>query len=402
MVFTTNCGNQARSQVPGEVSEEQRADPVTEPAPAAAPVPAAHNTTSYLPLLRDKRLALLVNQTSTIGDVHLVDSLQSLGLDVKKIFAPEHGFRGDVDAGATIKSGRDVRSGLPIKSLYGKSKKPSAADLADIDAIVFDIQDVGARFYTYISTLYYVMEAAALHGKEVIILDRPNPNGHLLDGPVLNPAFKSFVGIAPIPVSHGLTVGEFASMTNGEGWLPDGIRAPLRIVPMQGYAHDQPYALPIPPSPNLPNLRSIYLYPSLCFFEGTAVSVGRGTNKQFQLYGHPELSYGDVYFTPTPGPGSKYPKLQGEPCRGVDFTDPPADIFRKATLNLDHLVRAHADLSARGVDFFTSPEFFDKLAGSDRLRRDILAGKSVAEIRAGWATELTRYRALRQQYLLYP
>ncbi|MEM9526909.1 MAG: DUF1343 domain-containing protein [Bacteroidota bacterium] len=372
------------------------------PAPATASMPAAHTLELYLPLLRNKRLALLVNQTSTIGSVHLVDSLQALGFDLKKIFAPEHGFRGDADAGATIENGVDTRSGLPIKSLYGKNKKPSAADLADIDAIVFDIQDVGARFYTYISTLYYVMEAAALHGKEVIILDRPNPNGHLIDGPLLSPAFKSFVGIAPIPISHGLTVGEFAQMVNGEGWLADGVKAPLRVVAMPGYSHSDVYALPIPPSPNLPNQRSIYLYPSLCFFEGTAVSVGRGTNRQFQLFGHPKLGFGDIRFTPTSGPGSKYPKLEGQVCRGVDLSRLPTEDFRQDALNLEYLVLAYQDLHAQGVDFFTNADFFDKLAGTDQLRKAIIAGKSTQEIRAEWEQDLANYRALREQYRIYP
>lgn len=410
LAFTANCGkssNQvARPQVQSELADAPSgreaipADNTPDTAPAAAP--AAHHLDRYLPLLRNKRLALLVNQTSTIGSVHLVDSLQALGLDLKKIFAPEHGFRGDADAGASIANGVDTRSGLPIKSLYGKNKKPSAADLADIDAIVFDIQDVGARFYTYISTLYYVMAAAALHGKEVIILDRPNPNGHLIDGPLLDPAFKSFVGIAPIPVSHGLTVGEFAQMVNGEGWLADGIKAPLQVVAMPGYSHADAYVLPTPPSPNLPNQRSIYLYPSLCFFEGTAVSVGRGTNRQFQLFGHPKLSFGDIRFTPTSGPGSKYPKLEGQVCRGVDLSQLPTDDFRQSALNLEYLIQAYQDLHTQGVDFFTDADFFDKLAGTDALRKAIIAGESVDEIRAEWEQDLANYRALREQYRMYP
>jgi uncharacterized protein YbbC (DUF1343 family) len=373
-------------------------------APQASVVgrPAAYETASYIPRLRGKRLALVVNQTSTIGATHLVDSLQSLGLDLRKIFAPEHGFRDMADAGATIQDGRDQRSGLPIKSLYSKDKKPSAADLADVDVILFDIQDVGVRFYTYISTLFYVLEAAAEYGKEVMVLDRPNPNGHIVDGPVLDPDFASFVGIAPIPVLHGLTVGEFARMVNGEGWLPGGQQAALTLVPMPGYAHDQVYELPIAPSPNLPNQRSIYRYPGLCFFEGTAVSIGRGTNRQFQVYGHPAFRSGDIRFTPTPGPGSSDPKLKGEVCRGFDLTRLTTEQSRQTTLPIAPLLDAYNDLNGQGIAFFTRPDFFDLLAGTDELRNRIIAGDTPDQIRAGWAAKLADYRVMRRRYLLYP
>ena len=423
--FTANCSNTAipdtaRTQVQSErmegqnaVSKDDRASP-SPVTPASSPLslgegpgertfrPAAYETQTYLPQLQGKRIAMVVNQTSTIGETHLVDSLRSLGLGLVKIFAPEHGFRGSADAGASIKDGKDQRSGLPIKSLYGKNKKPSAQDLADVDVVLFDIQDVGARFYTYISTLFYVMEAAAEHGKQVMVLDRPNPNGHLIDGPVLKEGFGSFVGIAPIPVAHGLTVGEFARMVNGEGWLPGGKQADLTVIPMTGYHHNQAYELPVAPSPNLPNARSIYLYPSLCFFEGTAVSVGRGTYKQFQLYGHPQFSGGDIRFTPAPGPGSANPKLKGQLCRGFDLTSQPPNDARRPTLQLDYLINAYRDLNNQGVEFFTRPDFFDLLAGTDELRKRILAGDSAEAIRAGWAAELTDYRAMRRQYLLYP
>ena len=400
--LTANCSNNAvpdtaRTQVQSERMEEQ-----SEATMSRAIRPAAYETKTYLPQLSGKRIALVVNQTSTIGETHIVDSLKSLGLDLKKIFAPEHGFRGSADAGASIKDGIDQRTGLPIKSLYGKNKKPSAQDLANVDIIVFDIQDVGARFYTYISTLFYVMEAAAEHGKQVMVLDRPNPNGHLIDGPVRKPAFHSFVGIAPIPVAHGLTVGEFARMVNGEGWLPNGARANLTVIPMPGYTHDQPYDLPIAPSPNLPNTRSIYLYPSLCFFEGTAVSVGRGTRKQFQLYGHPKFSAGDIRFTPTPGPGSASPKLKGQLCRGFDLTLMEPAMARRPVLQLGYLINAYHDLNGQGVNFFTNAKFFDLLAGTDELRKRIIAGDSAETIRASWAAELTDYRAMRRRYLLYP
>lgn len=404
--LTANCGNNgtsnaAQTQVQSEQTKEQ-SEANNAPQEPTELRPAAWETTDYLPQLSGKRIALLVNQTSTIGDTHLVDSLQSMGLKLVKIFAPEHGFRGAADAGASIKDGVDQQSGLPIKSLYGKNKKPSAQDLADIDVILFDIQDVGARFYTYISTLFYVMEAAATHGKQVMVLDRPNPNGHLIDGPVLKPAFSSFVGIAPIPVAHGLTVGEFARMVNGEGWIPGGKQANLTVIPMKNYAHNQPYLLPIAPSPNLPNNRSIYLYPSLCFFEGTAVSVGRGTRKQFQLYGHPKFSAGDIRFTPTPGPGSATPKLKGQLCRGFDLTLMPTAAAHRPTLQLDYLVNAYNDLNDQDMTFFTRPDFFDLLAGTDELRKRIIAGDSAEAIRAGWAAELADYRVMRSRYTLYP
>lgn len=404
--LTANCGNNgtsnaAQTQVQSEQTKEQ-SEANNAPQEPTELRPAAWETADYLPQLSGKRIALLVNQTSTIGDTHLVDSLQSMGLKLVKIFAPEHGFRGAADAGASIKDGVDQQSGLPIKSLYGKNKKPSAQDLADIDVILFDIQDVGARFYTYISTLFYVMEAAATHGKQVMVLDRPNPNGHLIDGPVLKPAFSSFVGIAPIPVAHGLTVGEFARMVNGEGWIPGGKQANLTVIPMKNYAHNQPYLLPIAPSPNLPNNRSIYLYPSLCFFEGTAVSVGRGTRKQFQLYGHPKFSAGDIRFTPTPGPGSATPKLKGQLCRGFDLTLMPTAAAHRPTLQLDYLVNAYNDLNDQDMTFFTRPDFFDLLAGTDELRKRIIAGDSAEAIRAGWAAELADYRVMRSRYTLYP
>ena len=410
LTLTANCSNnavpdQARTQVRGEVKDGSAGNAKRfeeAPTPGGGVKPAAHNTAAYLPLLSDQRVALVVNQTSTLGSVHLVDTLRHLGVNLRKIFAPEHGFRGAADAGASIQDGTDRRSGLPIKSLYGKNKKPSARDLADVDVVVFDIQDVGARFYTYISTLFYVMEAAAEYDKQVIVLDRPNPNGHLIDGPVLQPGFKSFVGIAPIPVAHGLTVGEFARMVNGEGWLPGGRRARLTVIPMEDYDHALPYELPVAPSPNLPNARSIYLYPSLCFFEGTAVSVGRGTRKQFQLYGHPKFSAGDIRFTPTPGPGSAHPKLEGRLSRGFDLSLLPPAEARRPTLQLGYLVRAYHDLNDQGVEFFTNPDFFDLLAGTDELRKRIIAGDSPKIIRGGWAADLTDYRALRKKYLLYP
>ncbi len=373
-----------------------------EPAYAPAPAfPAAYHPDSYLSHLQGKRLGLVVNQTSTVGATHLVDTLLSLGMDVQRIFAPEHGFRGEADAGAKITDGTDPRTGLTIKSLYGSNKKPSQEDLADLDLIVFDIQDVGVRFYTYISTLHYVMESAARYGKPVLILDRPNPNGQLIDGPIRQPGFESFVGLDPIPVAHGLTVGEYGRMVNGEGWLGEGLTCDLTVIPCPGYTHDAVYELPVAPSPNLPNQRSIYLYPSLCFFEGTALSVGRGTNKQFQLYGHPRLDGPDT-FTPRPGPGAADPKLNGETCHGYDLTNRPAEDCRADRLDLAPVLNSYGDLTDKGVEFFTRPDFFDLLAGTDEFRKMIVAGKSEAVIRGSWAAGLQEYRTMRAGYLLYP
>ena len=408
LTLTANCFNcsapaspqpSAPATAPKEVSETaaEVGNELTEPRPAAANYPA------YAADLQGKRLGLIVNQTSRVGEQHLVDFLLERGHEIVRIFAPEHGFRGGADAGAKVVDGKDGDTGLPIKSLYGRAKKPSEADLADIDLLVFDIQDVGVRFYTYISTLHYAMESAARFGTPVLVLDRPNPNGHYVDGPVRQPGFESFVGVDPIPVVHGLTVGEYARMVNGEGWLGEGLRCELTVVPCTGWTHDTPYELPIAPSPNLPNQRSIYLYPGLCFFEGTVVSVGRGTLKQFQQYGHPLLPYGEARFTPTPGPGSANPKLQGQACRGVDFTGTPAENFRQPPrLDLGPLLAAYRGLSSvESLEFFDRADFFDKLAGTDRLRLDMLAGKPEAEIRAGWEAELRAFRELREGYLLY-
>ena len=364
-------------------------------------LPAAYHPEKYLDKLRGKKLALVVNQTSTVGATHLVDTLVALGQDIRKIMAPEHGFRGEADAGAHVEDDVDVRTGIPIRSIYGSNKKPSAEDLADIDLIVFDIQDVGARFYTYISTLHYVMESAARYGKPVLILDRPNPNGHYTDGGIRKPGFESFVSLDPVPIVHGLTMGEYGRMVNGEGWLGDGLECDLEVIACPGYTHRTPYELPIAPSPNLPNQRSILLYPSLCFFEGTALSLGRGTDKQFQLYGHPRLD-GPYTFTPRPGPGSAHPKLAGQECHGFDLSTEPAAAYRIDFIDLGPLLDSYAELTAKGVEFFTRPEHFDLLAGSDQLRKQIVAGASEETIRASWEADLAAYRELREQYLLYP
>ncbi|MEL6141014.1 MAG: DUF1343 domain-containing protein [Bacteroidota bacterium] len=396
-----NCVNNNFPQTsPGTQDEVE--EPVEAPLNSPQTIQVgAEQTGKYLPLLTGKNVAAVVNQSSTFsGGHHLIDSLQSLGVQLVKIFALEHGFRGTADAGASINDGIDEQSGLPIVSLYGREKEPSAAALSNVDVIVFDIQDVGARFYTYISSLHYILRGAAKNNTEVIILDRPNPNGHYVDGPILQAGFESFVGMHPVPVVHGMTIGEYGQMINGEGWLEDGLQARLTVIPCQNYTHTTPYELPIPPSPNLPNWRSILLYPSLCFFEGTVVSVGRGTNTQFQVYGHPQLASGDYVFTPRPGPGSAHPKLQGQVCRGFDLTLLSVQgLLKQSQLNLGYFIDAHNELAA--IDFFDRPAFFDKLAGSSQLRQQISSGMSEATIRASWEDGLQKFRQMRKQYLLY-
>lgn len=318
------------------------AQPITKPTTTYLEV-GANRTSIYFPLLQDKKIGVVANQTSVIfkndkSYTHLVDSLFSLNISVKKVFAPEHGFRGDADAGELIKDGIDVKTGIPIISLYGENKKPTNEQLLGIDIVVFDIQDVGVRFYTYISTLHYVMEACAENNIPLIVLDRPNPNAHYIDGPVLDMKHQSFVGMHPIPVVYGMTIGEYAIMINGENWLKNQITCDLIVVPISNYSHEIPYSLSIKPSPNLPNYQSINLYPSLCFFEGTNVSVGRGTDKQFQIYGSPFLAMNSFSFTPQPNFGSKFPPNQGEVCYGEDLRFYP----RLNEINLNWIKDAYA------------------------------------------------------------
>lgn len=356
----------------------------------------AEQTDYYLPFLKDKRVALVVNQTSTINNIHLLDTLLSLGINVKKVFAPEHGFRGNADAGEEVSSGLDVKTGIPIISVYGKNKKPSAETLADVDVVVFDIQDVGARFYTYISTMHYVMEACAENNKEMIILDRPNPND-FVDGPVLQPKFQSFVGVDPIPVLHGCTVGELALMINGEHWLANGLSCNLKVVPVQGWKHKQYYELPIKPSPNLPNQRAVELYPSLCFFEGTDVSVGRGTIFPFQVIGYPEKRFGDFSFVPHAIEGmDKNPLQNGRTCYGMDFRKSGKEKGLQLAYIIDFYKKA-----GQGESFFTHPDFFDKLAGTDLLRTQLINGCKECQIRKCWKKDLKHYQKIRRKYLLY-
>jgi len=349
----------------------------------------------YLPILLDKKVGLVVNQTSLVGNTHLTDTLLALDVDVRKVFAPEHGFRGDADAGATVKDGIDTKTNLPITSLYGSNKKPSAKQLQDIDVLVFDIQDVGTRFYTYISTMHYVMEAAAEHSKEVLILDRPNPNGMFVDGPILEKEFQSFVGMHPIPILHGLTVGELAKMIVGEQWLDTPNRLNMNIVKCQGYDHSMEYSLPVKPSPNLPNDLSIKLYPSLCLFEGTVISVGRGTYAPFQQIGHPSFEGMPHSFTPESIEGmSKYPKYENETCYGHDF--------KKETISggfdLQYLIDYYK-LYDGEEDFFNA--FFNKLAGNSTLQKQVKAGLTQEEIKASWQEDLEAYKTMRSKYLLY-
>ncbi|RYC71001.1 MULTISPECIES: exo-beta-N-acetylmuramidase NamZ family protein [Spirosoma] len=364
----------------------------------AQPVTGASQLPLYLPALQGKRVGLVVNHTSTIGRTHLVDTLLARGISIKTIFAPEHGFRGQATDGEEISSGRDSRTGIYITSLYGKNRKPTPEQMDSLDVILFDIQDVGTRFYTYISTMHYVMEACAETRKPMIVLDRPNPNGHYIDGPVLDPKFKSFVGMHPIPVVHGLTIGELARMINGEGWLGPGRIAPLTVIPVKNYTHKTPYVLPIPPSPNLPNQQSVLLYPSLCFFEGTVVSIGRGTDKQFQVIGSPLTKYGPYTFTPVDKPGAMNPPQEGKLCYGLDLSTVPVS---RQSLVLTYLI----DFYKRATDktsFFLATNYIDKLAGTDQLRLQLQTSVPESQIRKSWQPSLNAYKLTRKKYLLYP
>lgn len=369
---------------------------------AAKITPAAERPELYLPLLKDKQIALVVNHSSLTGNKHLVDFLLKHGVKVKKIFAPEHGFRGKADAGAHVKNSRDRKTGLPIISLYGKHKKPTKTDLKGIDLILFDIQDVGVRFYTYLSTLHYIMEAGMEQQLPVIVLDRPNPNGHYIDGPLLQKKYRSFVGLHPVPVVYGMTIGEYAQMINGEKWLKGGDKVQLSVIPLANYTHQSFYSLPVKPSPNLPNDRAIALYPSLAFFEGTVISAGRGTKKPFQLYGAPKYKIKKFFFVPHSKSGAKYPKFKGKRCYGVDLSKVNIRKIRsKRRLNLSYLQDAYANYPDK-KSFFLKNRFIDKLSGSDQLRKQIASGASEKTIRKSWKKDLDRFKKIRKKYLLYP
>lgn len=353
----------------------------------------------YLPVLQGKRVGLVVNHTTIFPNGrHLADSLLSLGVTIKTIFAPEHGFRGIADAGATIKDGVDTQTGLPIVSLYGQNKKPTPTQLAEIDVLIFDIQDVGVRYYTYPSTMHYVMEACAENNKICVVLDRPNPNGHYVDGPVLDKAFASFVGLNPVPVVHGLTSAELALMINGEGWLSGAKGCDLRVVPCLNYTHQTPYELPVKPSPNLPTLQAIRLYPSICLFEPTIVSVGRGTDMQFQVIGAPDPVYGAFSFTPVDKPGAQNPPNENKLCYGLDLRKVNTE---KEGFTLRYVLDFYQKTTNKKA-FFTSESFFDKLAGTDQIRKMMIAGKTEVEIRATFEPALGEYKQKRMKYLLYP
>lgn len=356
-------------------------------------------TSEYYPLLRGKRVALFGNHTSLRGDQHLLDCLLADSIRVVAVFSPEHGFRGNADAGEKVGSSVDSRTGVPILSLYdGKDKRPSATSMKKFDVLLADIQDVGLRFYTYYITLCRLMDACAEYGKSVIVLDRPNPNGHYVDGPLLDMKYKSGVGWLPIPVVHGMTLGELARMVNGEGWLPAGRTCRLTVVPCLNYTHQTRYDLPVPPSPNLPNMKAIYLYPALCPFEGTVVSLGRGTDKPFQIYGHPDMKGYSYSFTPRSVPGAKNPPLLSKRCHGADLSGKSDEELRREGLNLTYVIDAYRNLNI-GDRFFTS--FFELLMGTSYVRQMIKEGRSAEEIRARWMPEVERFKEQRRPYLLY-
>lgn len=356
-------------------------------------------TTLYFPLLEGKRIAIFSNHTGMVGDKHLLDVLVENKMNVVAIFSPEHGFRGNADAGESVSSSVDSKTGTPILSLYdGKDKKPSKASMQKFDVLIVDIQDVGLRFYTYYITLCRLMDACAQHQKSVLILDRPNPNGHYVDGPLLDMKYKSGVGWLPIPVVHGMTLGELALMVNGEGWLPAKRQCPLTVIPCKNYTHQTMYELPIPPSPNLPNMQSIYLYPSICLFEGTPVSLGRGTSLPFQVYGHPDMKGCDFSFTPRSKPGAKNPPQQNKLCHGVDLSSKSSEEISEGGLDLTYVIDAYTNLKL-GDGFFTS--FFELLIGQSYVRKMIKEGRSAAEIKAMWSSDVAQFKERRKPYLLY-
>ena len=362
---------------------------------------AANQTNAYLPLLEGKKIGIVGNQTSVIfkengNYTHLVDSLLSRNITIEKVFSPEHGFRGKADAGEKVNDGIDAKTGIELVSLYGNNKKPTKAQLQGIDFMVFDIQDVGVRFYTYISTLHYVMEACAENNIPLLVLDRPNPNGHYIDGPILEKEHKSFVGMHPLPSFHSIGIGEYAQMINGENWLNNTIKCELMVVKMKNYNHLKTYQLPIKPSPNLPNSKAINLYPSLCFFEGTNINAGRGTDYQFQIFGAPSLNsdFFDYTYTPQPNDGAKHPKNEGKLCFGMNLTS----VEKLNHINLEWLISAYQHTKNKD-QFFNS--FFSKLAGTKKLQQQIEGGSNEKEIKESWQNGLTTYKKMREKYILY-
>lgn len=360
----------------------------------------AEQTEKYINLLKNKHIAVVANHTTNINGSHLVDSLLNLGVDIVKIFSPEHGFRGNADAGEHVKNYIDEKTKLPVISLYGNSKKPKLNDLENIDIVVFDLQDVGVRFYTYISTMHYVMEACAEMNVELLILDRPNPNGFYIDGPILDTTYQSFVGMHPVPIVHGMTIAEYAQMVNGERWLKNGVKCNLRIIPCDNYTHDSLYELPLNPSPNLQNMRSVYLYPSLGFLEGTCLSAGRGTEFPFQIFGGPDLKNAEFSFIPKSIDGaSKYPKHKNQKCYGVDLREIEIeDIISQKEINLEWLLFGYQNIENKD-QFFNS--FFYNISGTDQLKKQILQGKSEKEIKKSWQSDLKKFKKIRKKYLIY-
>ncbi len=363
-------------------------------------LPGAFNTAEYLPMLRGKKIGIVANHTSLINNTHLVDTLISAGLDVVKIFGPEHGFRGDQPDGTLISNSKDSKTGIEVISLFGNHKKPTDADLENIEIMLFDIQDVGVRFYTYISTLSYVMEACAERNIPLIVFDRPNPNGFYVDGPVLEPEYSSFVGMYSVPVVYGMTIGEYAGMVNGEKWLQGRKSCNLTVIKNVNYTHNSRYQLPVRPSPNLQDMKAIYLYPSLCLFEGTVVSIGRGTASPFKIFGHPGYVIGSYIFTPEPLKGiSEDPPLKGQVCYGQNLENAAEFIKKDGHLELFWLLEAYKVLNP-STEFFNN--YFNKLAGNSTLRKQVTEGKSESEIRESWQPELDKFRKIREKYLLYP
>lgn len=359
----------------------------------------AERTELYFPLIEGKRVAVMSNQTGMVGNEHLVDMLIRRGHNVVGIFSPEHGFRGTADAGEHVSSSVDKKTGTPIWSLYGSGGgKPSADNMKEFDVLLFDLQDVGLRFYTYYISMMGLMDACAEHNKKMIVLDRPNPNGMYVDGPILDMKYKSGVGWLPIPVVHGMTLGELAVMINGEKWLTNDRTCDLAVVPCDNYTHQTLYELPVSPSPNLPNIHSIYLYPSTCMFEGTVMSLGRGTHFPFEVYGHPNYKNTDFTFTPRSVPGAKNPPLLNKKCYGIDLRSIPNDEIIEKGLDLSYIIDAYNNLNI-GNKFFTS--FFENLVGVDYIRPDIMEGKSAEEIKAKWADDVENFKIQRKPYLLY-
>jgi len=363
-------------------------------------LPGAYMIGEYLPLLKGRKSGIVANYTSLINNTHLVDTLISLKVNILKIFGPEHGFRGDQANGTEISNSKDPKTGIEVVSLYGDHKKPTKADLKNIDIMVFDIQDVGARFYTYISTLTYVMEACAENNIPLIVLDRPNPNGYYVDGPVLEPAFASFIGMHPVPIVYGMTIGEYAEMVNGEKWIKGNNLCKLTVIKCGNYTHKSRYQLPANPSPNLQDMKAVYLYPSLCLFEGTVVSVGRGTDNPFKVFGHPKFTTGTYSFTPQPIKGvSDNPPLKGQLCYGKNVDIEAESIKSNGKIRLAWLIETYNNLNSK-TDFFLP--YFDKLAGSNKLREQLISGKSETDIRKSWQPDLDSFKKIRKKYLLYP